>query len=171
MSNTNQYRIYVACLAAYNNGILYGAWIDVIDYDAIWDDINAMLRSSPMPHAEEWAIHGHEGFYNIIIEEYEGVDSVLKTATFVEKYGEVGAEIMSYYGDIDSAERAMEEHYSGEFDSELDFSSELFDDLYGSEVPDHLHSYIDYEAFNRDLFLSDYFSVRLNGKVHVFYYA
>ena len=168
MSNTNQCRIYVACLAAYNSGFLHGAWIDVTDYDAIWNGINAVLRSSPIPHAEEWAIHDYEGFHGITLEEYEGVDFVLKMATFVEKYGEVGAEVMSYYGDMDSAERAMEEQYSGEFDCELDFSSELFDDLYGSEVPDHLQSYIDYEAFNRDLFISDYFSVRLNGKIHVF---
>lgn len=45
-------RIYVACLASYNNGRLHGAWIDCAGKDA--DDINAeiatMLRASPYPN-------------------------------------------------------------------------------------------------------------------------
>lgn len=28
MTTSSDIRIYVACLAAYNNGILHGAWID-----------------------------------------------------------------------------------------------------------------------------------------------
>jgi len=39
-------RIYVACLAAYNNGILYGAWMAAdCDTDEIWADVQAMLRA------------------------------------------------------------------------------------------------------------------------------
>lgn len=39
-------RIYVACLAAYNNGILHGAWIDADQEPwAIWDAIRAMLAA------------------------------------------------------------------------------------------------------------------------------
>ena len=37
-------RIYVACLAAYNNGYLHGAWIDADqDVDEIRDEIATML--------------------------------------------------------------------------------------------------------------------------------
>jgi len=56
-------RIYVACLAAYNNGKLRGEWIDANqDDDAIFDDIKKILSTSPEPLAEEWAIHDYEGF-------------------------------------------------------------------------------------------------------------
>ena len=56
-------RIYVACLAAYNNGQLHGAWIDADQSaDAIHEEIRAMLASSPTPGAEEWAIHDYERF-------------------------------------------------------------------------------------------------------------
>lgn len=56
-------RIYVACLAAYNNGILYGKWIDADqDADSIRLEIQIMLAGSPVPRAEEWAIHDYEGF-------------------------------------------------------------------------------------------------------------
>ncbi|MDT9165744.1 antirestriction protein ArdA, partial [Escherichia coli] len=62
-ANTNPPRIYVACLAAYNNGILHGAWIDAAREPwAIYDDIRRMLRASPITDAEEWAIHDYEGF-------------------------------------------------------------------------------------------------------------
>ncbi|WP_024353472.1 antirestriction protein ArdA [Brevundimonas naejangsanensis] len=42
-------RIYVACLAAYNNGFLHGAWIDADqDADQIRVEIAAMLARSPV---------------------------------------------------------------------------------------------------------------------------
>jgi hypothetical protein len=52
-------RIYLACLAAYNNGRLHGAWVDADQgADHIWNELRKMLRASPEPDAEEWAIHG-----------------------------------------------------------------------------------------------------------------
>ncbi|RAN38199.1 antirestriction protein ArdA, partial [Hyphomonas sp. GM-8P] len=51
-------RIYVACLAAYNNGCLHGRWIEATTPDDIMGQVRAMLAASPLPGAEEWAIHG-----------------------------------------------------------------------------------------------------------------
>lgn len=47
-------RIYVACLASYNNGRLYGRWIDVDgkDADELREDVAEMLRGSPCPNVE-----------------------------------------------------------------------------------------------------------------------
>lgn len=46
-SNLSNLRIYVACLAAYNKGILHGAWIEANqDADQIRDEIAAMLARS-----------------------------------------------------------------------------------------------------------------------------
>ena len=43
---SEEIRIYVACLAAYNNGKLHGVWIDATDdIDDIQDQINDMLGS------------------------------------------------------------------------------------------------------------------------------
>jgi antirestriction protein len=38
-------RIYVACIASYNAGILHGRWIDVTDPDDIWERVAAMLAA------------------------------------------------------------------------------------------------------------------------------
>ena len=41
-------RIYVACLASYNNAKLHGTWIDADqDEDSIQDEIKHMLAQSP----------------------------------------------------------------------------------------------------------------------------
>ena len=55
-------RIYVACLAAYNNGCLHGRWIDATTPDEIRREVSAMLAASPEPGSEEHAIHDYEGF-------------------------------------------------------------------------------------------------------------
>ena len=71
--NTETPRIYVACLAAYNNGQLHGWWIDADDADSVRDQISDMLKASPQPNAEEHAIHDFEGFCGLRVEEYDGV--------------------------------------------------------------------------------------------------
>lgn len=45
-------RIYVACLASYNSGVLHGTWIDLDgkDADDVQQEINAMLRESQFPN-------------------------------------------------------------------------------------------------------------------------
>lgn len=70
-------RIYVACLAAYNNGRLHGRWIDADQSsDDIYAEVEAMLAASPEPHAEEWAIHDHEGFGAEDVDETESLERV-----------------------------------------------------------------------------------------------
>jgi len=60
---SEEIRIYMACLAAYNNGKLHGVWIDATqDLDDIQDQVNEMLEFSPEEGAEAWAIHDYEGY-------------------------------------------------------------------------------------------------------------
>lgn len=44
-------RIYAACLASYNNGVLHGRWIEASsDVDEMQEQIDAMLRESRFPN-------------------------------------------------------------------------------------------------------------------------
>lgn len=43
-------RIYVACLASYNNGVLHGRWIDLDDREEVEAEIAEMLRESTYPN-------------------------------------------------------------------------------------------------------------------------
>lgn len=47
----NDYRIYAACLASYNNGVLHGRWIDCdCGLLHVQEEIAEMLRESPYPN-------------------------------------------------------------------------------------------------------------------------
>ena len=50
-TSTDTPRIYIACLASYNNGVMHGKWIDAsADVDEMQDEVNAILRASPYPN-------------------------------------------------------------------------------------------------------------------------
>jgi len=145
--------------------------MDVSDEETMYKEIHEMLANSPVEDAEEWAIHDYEYFGSLRISENEGVERVVALAEFINEHGDLGAEVLAYYGgDIEDAQDALENYYHGAHESELDSATNLFDDCYAHEVPDHLLGYIDYEKFARDLFISDYFTMEVNGETHVFSY-
>jgi len=148
-------RIYVACLAAYNNGVLHGRWIDAAqDADSICDEVNAMLAASPISGAEEWAIHDYEGFEGAPITEYQGLESVAEIAAFIGEHGALGGKLIEYFGgDLDDARQAMEDCYFGEYASVADFAQESTENA--QDIPEALAPYIDYEAMGRDWEISD----------------
>ncbi|MCP5244917.1 MAG: antirestriction protein ArdA [Burkholderiales bacterium] len=79
-------RIYVADLAAYNNGKLHGVWINATDdLDDIQKQVIQMLAESPEGFAEEYAIHDYEGFEGYALSEYEGLETAQKIACFIEE--------------------------------------------------------------------------------------
>jgi antirestriction protein len=168
--STLEPRIYVACLAAYNNGYLSGAWIDANqDADSLNDEVKKILAKSPIPREEEFAIHDFEDFGSVQVEEYTGLETVSEIAAFIAEHGELGAEVLGHVnGDLEEAQRVIEECYHGEHDSEEDFAYYWTHEVDCREVPEYLRHYIDYKAMAYDFFINDFFSIELNHKVHVF---
>ncbi|TVZ39756.1 antirestriction protein [Alteromonadaceae bacterium 2753L.S.0a.02] len=164
-------RIYVADLAAYNNGKLHGVWIDAsLDLEDIQDAVLKMLKSSPEPDAEEWAIHDFEGFGSHRLSEYDSFERVSELAQFIEEHEELGAELISHFcGDIEEARKAIEEQYAGCHKSVADFAEELTEGT--TEIPESLARYIDYKAMAYDLEVSgDIFTLELAfEEVHIFW--
>ncbi|WP_265518230.1 antirestriction protein ArdA [Nitratireductor luteus] len=163
-------RIYVACLAAYNNGYLHGRWIDADqEPEAIQAEISAMLNASPIFGAEEWAIHDHEGFEGAELHEYSGIERLVELAAFIAERGELGAKVLEHFGgDIDQAEAAFDE-YAGCYRSLADFAQEITEET--TDIPPTLIHYIDYAAMARDMELNgDVFTVEPGFEdVHVFW--
>jgi antirestriction protein len=200
-----EYRIYVACLASYNAGKLYGKWIDCDgkSADDLQHEVNVLLWNSPEPNvpasycrdcqhvehyssgpnceecnsgntevgnsAEEYAIHDHEGFGDLI-GEHTPLDKVAAIVDALESADEPAA-LIAYaehggYGDITDAADTFADAYCGEWDSELAFAENFMDGCY--EIPDYLVGYIDYDAFRRDLFCGDYWSENTASGVYVF---
>ena len=162
--------IYVACLAAYNNGYLHGAWIDAAQEPwSIYDDVKIMLAASPITGAEEWAIHDYEGFGGVRIEEYTGFERVSALASFITKHGEIGAALLNYYcGDLEEAQEAITDRYMGEHASLADYVQEVTEET--TAIPQALHYYIDWQAMARDVEMNgEMFTVSTaHDVVHVF---
>lgn len=163
-------RIYVACLAAYNNGYLHGAWILATSPDEIMEKVRAMLADSPVSGAEEWAIHDYEGFEGASLSEYASFETVCALAEFISEHGCLGAKVYGYFGnDLDEAVAAFEE-YAGEYRAAADFAEELVRES-GTEIPSSLDYYIDWQALARDMALNGEILVFQTGfdEVHIFW--
>lgn len=162
-------RIYVACLAAYNNGILHGCWIDAKqEPDEIRSGITAMLKASPIAGAEEYAIHDYEGFEGASLSEYQGIDSVAELAAFIAEHGAMGGKLVEYFGSLDDAREAIEDRYAGEYQSVADFAQELTEQC--TQIPENLRYYIDWDSMARDLEINDILSIETSFEcVHIFW--
>jgi antirestriction protein len=163
-------RIYVACLASYNNGILHGAWIDAdqCDEETLKLEINAMLAASPIPNAEEYAIHDHEGFGGATVGEYMGIDEIRRLAAFVAENGRLGVTVLQYFGgDVDEAHETLEDRYLGSFESLADYAQEVTEQTI--DITEALRFYIDYERMARDMAINDVIVIEISfDQVHVF---
>ena len=166
-------QIYVADLAAYNQGVLHGAWIDATqDSEDIEAEIQEILSKSPVPDAEEFAIHDYEGFGSLRLSEFEPIEKVSQVAKLIEEHGTMFAELVGHFGGaryIDEAIEAMEERYQGAHKSLEDWAYEYAKDT-GLECAEPYVNYIDWERFARDAEMGgDIFTIETDdGMVHVF---
>ena len=163
-------RIYVACLAAYNNGRLHGAWIDATEPDEMMQGVRAMLAASPEPGAEEWSIHDYEGFEGARISEYASFETVCALADFITEHGSLGAKLYREFGDDLEQAHAAFEDYAGEYRSAADFAEEVTRDS-GTEIPASLDYYIDWTGLARDMAMNGEIRVFQTGfdEVHIFW--
>ncbi|MEM6625093.1 MAG: antirestriction protein ArdA [Pseudomonadota bacterium] len=168
-SDAAEIRIYVACLASYNNAMLHGAWISANQDEAnILAAIRAMLANSPIPDAEEYAIHDYEGFGPLRIGEYQGVAEIADIAAFIAQKGDLAAELVFHYGDVGAARDALENRYAGSYEDLEAFAQELTEQT--TQIPEPLQYYIDWRAMARDLAISDAETFEIAGEVHVFWH-
>jgi len=163
-------RIYVADLAAYNGGILHGIWIEMpCNVDRMHDQIQEMLRGSPVADAEEYAIHDYECFQGYSVGEYESLEEVCEIAEFLSDFSEFGGELLNVVGSLAEARRIAVEGHCGLYSSLAGYAQEMTEEC--SDVPEHLVAYIDYQAMGRDWELSGELLVIqvCFDKVHIFH--
>lgn len=168
-------RIYVACLASYNAGQLYGEWINA-DREAheIQSDIKSMLKRSPEACAEEWAVHDYEGFNSISLSEWPDIERVSTLANLIVAHGEP---FSIWYEnqdgsnfDVSELEEMFLEQWQGSYESDVDFAYKLLEESGQlSELPTWAQNYFDYESYARDLHLGGDFSLtRHNCQTYVY---
>lgn len=153
-------RVYVASLSDYVDGLLHGAWIDADgDPEELAEHVQEMLARSPMPGAEEYAIHDYEGFGPLRLEEYEDLATISQLGQGITEHGPAFAHWASICGTSERDEMArFDDVYLGHWDSVEAYAENLLDDLgldrlIEESVADSLQAYvtIDTEGFARDL--------------------
>lgn len=175
MKNEVTPQVYVACLAAYNNGVLHGRWIDANQSASdIHAEIAAMLKESPERLAEEWAVHDYEGFGEIHLSEWPDIERVSELARLINDHGDAltvwyEAQDAQNFAVTDLAEK-FQEQWSGEHDSERAFAEDFLESTGQLDsIPEWARNYFDFESYARDLRVSgDYSFVRHEGQVYVF---
>jgi antirestriction protein len=172
--------IYVACLAAYNSGRLHGHWMDAArSAEKIHADIKDMLRRSPVPGAEEWAIHDYEGFCGLTLGEYENVEEVAALASVIEKHGEAVAHYINNRGrdfvDLGTLGEDFEDAFVGQYESLRGFAEANAEELgFGGLTPGQLEGiwgFVDWDHVAHELTITDYWSADTReggGGVYVF---
>lgn len=168
-ATTDTPKVWVACLAAYNNGKLHGKWIDAVDEDEINEGIQEVLKTSPEPGAEEWAFHDYDGFPGGM-GEHESVEKVAEIGALIAERGDAARAYIGNVGVEYATAEDFEDSYKGEYESAADFAEESTDEL--GEIPEDLPGYIksaiDWEHVARNL-SDDYHFVEQGGSVYVFY--
>ncbi len=170
--------IYVACLASYNGGILYGAWVDLEecqDREDLDEAIAWMLKASPSPGAEEYAIHdscGLPGFLRCTewpdldqLIEYSDAVTSLPDADQAEAYRLACDDRGQLLTADEFAEAYQGQHRSGE-----DYAQGLAEELgVIPEGPAWPVTCIDWEQAWRELTFDGYREEDCNsGGVHIF---
>lgn len=84
-----------------------------------------MLAASSIPDAEEYAIHDYEGFEGIELSEYCDIETVAEYAAFIAEHEALGGALIAHYGDLETAETALNDHYCGCFRSVEDFARDI----------------------------------------------
>ena len=149
-TDKNQPQIYVACLAAYNSGRLHGEWITPkTDKDELQEQIDKVLKSSPIQGAEEWAIHDYDSFPNL--GEYPDLDKLIQVQEAIDEHGQYVVNAFLENWSVEDLDH-IDEAYYGEYDSFSEFAQQLADDtIEGLNGNSTLASYFDYEKWERDL--------------------
>lgn len=157
-------KIYVACLAAYNEWFLHGAWINCEGKSAeqLKEEAQQMLKASPAEGAEEWAIHDYEGFGSYKVEEWTSFDEIAELAEAIKNSGHDLELISGVMDELHvSAQEAIEyieDNYLGEFDSLTAYAWDYLESTgEWDSIPKHLQGYFDIDAYTRD--------IELNGEV------
>ena len=144
-------RIYVGTYAKYNDGNLFGKWLDLEDYD----DRDAFYEAC----AE---LHNDEDDPEFMFQDWEGIpDGMVSECSvspecwnLIEAYSRHDEDAINAYiycfGEWN--ENDFQDRYRGEFRSWEDMAEELLEETGElNQIPENLRYYFDFEKYANDL--------------------
>jgi antirestriction protein len=171
--------VYVGTYGRYNSGSIFGKWFDLADYagaDEFFAAVAEYHKDEPDP---EFMVQDHEGwpfsesftvaqfkrFYDLV-DELDGPDDLELFQIFAQSYNPARWEPV----EVDTFRDA----YVGTYASEKEYGEETADEMMSSltalgNIPQELVNYFDYDAWTRDLFMGDVYSLETSdGRKAIF---
>ena len=159
--------VYCGTYGKYNNGSLFGLWLDITKFND-YDEFIDVCRQ----------LHADEEDPELMFQDYECFprelycESCMGEETFdkILEYGELSDDDKEAFDDFlqnnDYDMEKFHEAYVGKWDSEEYFAYHIIEECYDLEkMMGDMARFFDYEAFARELFMSDYF---MGDNGHVF---
>lgn len=144
-------RIYVGTYAKYNDGNLFGKWLDLEDYTDRDDFYKACAELHADEEDPEFMFQDWEGIMSNMINESYVSPECWSLLDAYEKYDEDAVNAYCYcFGEWN--ENDFNERYRGEYDSWEHMAEELLEETGElNRIPESLRYYFDYEKYANDL--------------------
>jgi antirestriction protein len=186
MKTSNEFRIYVGTYAKYNDGSLFGKWMDLSDYDDLEEFYKACLKLHQDEEDPELMFQDWEYIPDFLISECSLHKGTFPYMEAISDMDEQQAEAFEIYckhivswpdggKEINEQLENFHESYQGYYGGPVknpetaavavEFAYQYVEDTgMISEVSPTVQRYFDYDAFARDLFMDGY--TQMGG--HVF---
>lgn len=164
MMDISEAQIYVGTYAKYNNGSLFGKWLELSDYSDLEEFIEACKELHKDEEDPELMFQDWEEIPEGLINESWLSENFfsLRDATETLKDDQQEAFLVwcnngSYNVTSEDANNLLsnfKDAYCGKYASEEDYAYEYVENCY--DLPEFAKTYFDYEKFARELFSTDY---------------
>lgn len=162
--NLSEARVYVGTYAKYNNGSIFGKWLDLSDYSDKEEFYDTCRELHSDESDAEYMFQDYENIPSGLINESWISDNLFEVIEAVSELNEDEQEAFYYWLDLGSRDidtddingliNSFRDDYQGAYNDEEDFAYQIVEDCY--DLPDFAKTYFDYEKFARDLFIGDY---------------
>lgn len=162
--NTSEASVYVGTYRKYNEGSLFGKWLNLSDYTDKEEFYTACRELHDDEDDPEFMFQDYENIPNGLIGECWISDNVFPVIEVIENMDQSQREPFLIWcsnghhnlseEDIDELIGSFESDYIGEYDSEEDFAMELIGQR--DDLTDFAKQYFDYGAYANDLFCGEY---------------
>lgn len=183
MKTSIEFRIYVGTYAKYNDGSLFGKWMDLSDYDNLHDFYQACLtlhkdEQDPELMFQDWEyipdfliseswLHSQTFDYMEAISEMdsERADGFELYCKHIVSWPEPGTDLQEQ---LDRFNESYQGYFPGPGDAAEEFAYQYIQDTgLLAEVSPTIQRYFDYSSFARDLFLDGY--TEMEGHIYADY--
>lgn len=165
---TDSPSLFVGSYAKYNNGNLFGAWLNLEDYTDR-DDFLAACHE----------LHKDESDLELMYPDFQCFPRRFYSESYVNpaiwdwlELSEDDRELLEVYLDNvnqDGTIGEARERFQGEYDSEEAWAEDFLEEMgYLEQVPDELRYHINFESYARDQGIDSFVFIEHEGKTWVF---